>query len=493
MTRILILMQASDFDEVAEALESASAMAARPDALSFGLVLARAPDEQALAQLFALGHAAYTCAASSTWQAMDTLYQGETYVLAGHPAMRFTRGWDWVLIHTLQEQQRTGHLHCALTGFLPRPEDPVDAVYPVAAERFDNLGRLVLGRGMPLRYARQPQRSAFVHRDFCFAPPSFFCMMTEAAEPAFLAAFQARWHIETLHRPVIRLLWDDPLPPVDVRAADAERAVPFQASFGIDLLQRRLSPVARGGVCTADGDFEVTVPWSVRLQEALRSVKLRRQPATPLCVTAWITLPGQALDESRMRCFRRLAALRDLAVLCFADHETVSRVTLSHPNVLEFKRRYGLNVPDEMIQADYANYVRLCKPFLLVQSREKYMMHSHYMWLDFDYLRFPLYEKAALDWSTLCGDRICLAMVDDVPDTSMVVFPQDRLEPFCREIQAICTTLRASGKPLPQERELYCRLMHDHPDWFSTVIRPVPKQLLYLALTPRGREWRIRS
>lgn len=488
MVRILILLQASDYADVEETLRSAVTAAADPRRLSFGLLLEGAPTEEELCALYGLGHVMWCCGPGTIWQRVDEMWSGENYLLLGHPAMRFARGWDRTLIRTLTYCQRLGNHHCALTGYLPRRTDPIDAVSPVAAKRFDRLGRLAFHRGTPLRYACHPQRSAFLHRDFCFAPAAFFRGLAGAQEPLFLWAYQTRWQLYTLHRPVIRLLWDDPLPPADVRAIDPEDAAIFESRFGIRFAEKQLSPMIRCGIFEPDLTFETRVPLGVRLHEAVRSVRLRSPALSPLCVTAWLSVPGTPLDERRMLAFRRLSRLRSLALLCFSDHENAPRITLSHPNVLDFKRRYGLEAPDALIQADYGNYVRLCKPFLLAQSREKFMLHSHYIWLDFDYLRYPVYERTALDWRELCTDRICLAMVGDQPDTSMLVLPQERIEPLCREISALCGVEQLAGRPLPQENDLFLRIMHDHPDWFHTIPCGEKRQLLNRTMPERGRE-----
>jgi hypothetical protein len=56
---------------------------------------------------------------------------------------------------------------------------------PRGGESFDDAGRLCFHRGTPLRYARAPLRSAFLHPDFCFAPAAFFQEMTEEDGPRF--------------------------------------------------------------------------------------------------------------------------------------------------------------------------------------------------------------------------------------------------------------------------------------------------------------------
>lgn len=500
MNRILLLLRAAEYEDVREALENAASAADQPSRLSFGLLLEEEPGQESWYHLFALGHTSCVLGTDSLWDRVEEMWSGEEDVLLGHPAMRFERGWDTALERILNWCQHQGNYHCALTGYLPRREDAVDAVSPVATGGFDILGRLRYERGTPLRYARKPQRSAFVHRDFCFAPAAFFRQMAEmkavaasSGLPLFLRAYETRWQLYTLHRPVIRLLWDDALPPEDVRSIRPEEVQVFETRFGVHFGEKAVDARARCGIFEPGLTFETRVPLDVRLQEGVRSAKLRHQEATPLCVTAWLTLPGVTLEERRMLAFRRLSSLRGLALLCFADPKNAPRITLSHPNVLEFKRRYGLNAPDECIQEDYANYVKLCKPFLLSQAREKFMLHSHYVWMDFDYLRCPVYEGAGIDWRTLCTDRIAIGMVGDELDTGMMVLPQGRIEPLCREIEALWEMNRLAGKGLMQEKEMYLRLMHDHPDWFLCIPLNAPGELFFRTMLPRGKERHTRT
>ena len=134
------------------------------------------------------------------------------------------------------------------------------------------------------------------------------------------------------------------------------------------------------------------------------------------------------------------------------------------------------------------NYVRLCKPFLLAQSREKMLGHSHYVWVDFGYLRYPVYERAALDWAELCTDRITLAVVDGQVDTSMIVMPQGQVLPLCREITALCQAAWERDGRLPEETALWQELTQKHPGLFRLIELPARRELLTLALTSREEE-----
>lgn len=490
MTRILILLSARNWEEAAGAVYSASQTAADPVRLSFGLSLAEEPTMEEQSAMREAGAIQYVAPGLTPWQDMEILWQGESCVLAAHQAMRFSKLWDRTLLRTLGYCQRADGYNSVLTGYLPRAVDPVDAVSPVAARRFDRQGRLHFQRGTPLRYARHPQRGAFVHPDFCFGPSAFFRSMSRERGPLFLAACQNKWNIYTLHRPVLRMLWDEEIPPADLRGWDGmPGARRFETRFGVKPAQKQLSAMARCGLFTPDLSFATRVPMMVRMQEAFRNLDNRMSPVEALCVTAWLKTPGTPLDEQRMLCFRRLSAMKNMRLTCFTDASSAHRVMLSHPDVLEYKRRYGLPVPDEAMLQNLPNYVRLCKPFMLAQLRERELACSHYVWIDFDYMRYPAYDRAAMDWETVCGSRIVMATVEDEMDPSMFSVPQEMLEGLCRQITALCRESLAEGRPLMEEKRLWARLRELHPDWFTLLPMPGERELLSVTMTGRGEEY----
>ncbi len=487
MERILVVMRALSWQDAAPAMYDAKAAANASERLSFGLMLEEPLAPEDLEDFYALGSAQWAQGDMTIWQAVNVLWQGETYVLAAQPDMLFDQDWDKHLLDMLAYCRSQGHAQCALTGYPPCEADVVDAMAPVAMNRMDENRILSYHPGTPLRYASHPIRSAFFNPYFCFAPAGLFREAQTWEQPFFLAAYRRRWHLYTACRPVVRVSSEMSIPSDDVRHLTEEETATFECRFSLSLTRPEPSPMAQCGIFEPELAPPARIPLRVAAQEALRG--LRGSKTSPLCVTAWLKLPEVPLDESRMVPFRRLCALKNLPLLCFADHESAPRILLSHPNVLEFKRRYGPSISDEVLMQDLPGYVRLCKTFLLAQAREKFMTHSHYIWMDFDYLTYPVYERASLAWDAVCGDRITVAMVDGHVDAGMAVVPEERLEPLCREIAARCAISLKDGGSLPDEGLLWDALCRDHPDWFQTFPRPRKAQLLSLALTPRGVEW----
>ena len=487
--RILILMQAESCGACMRAMESARTMAAEPERISFGLSVSMPVDEAGAEAIRSMERVRVVSGSDSAVRAMPGLWQGETRVLLAHPAMQFDRRWDRRLMKIHDECNARGTYPAVLTGYLPRPQDPVDAVSPVAVRGFDRRGRLCFERGTALRYASEPIRSAFLHPDFAFAAAEVFRTLAGAEAPDFLTALQNRWELYTLHEPVLRMTWDDPVPPCAV-SAEMDGAAHFGERYGVDFTAHTVGPMAREGVFTHDLDFPQRVPVEEKLQERLRAMQGGKKPE-PLCVSAWAGLPDDPDMERVMLHLRRLRAIRRLNLLCFAEGAAVRRVTRSCPNVLEFKQRYGLPVRMEMSPADRARYLRLSRPFLLAASREKLFSFSHYVWIDMDYQHSPVYEEAVLDWETVCTERIVLARVDGEPDLDMIVVPEERLLMLCREITGLCEAAFRSNGRLPEDTDVWQTLLAEHPDWFQLIDLPGRHELLGLTMTSVQETWRL--
>ena len=491
MERILLVMAASRASEAETAIRSAADNAFAPRRISYGLSLLQAPDALETAALRRVGSCQFLTPAADPWLDMAELWQGEPFVLLGCPEMRFTRGWDLHLLRELRACQRGDTPPASvLTGYLPRPQDPIDAVCPVAAESFDSEGRLCFHRGTPLRYAQRSPRSAFLHPRFCFGPATFFQQVAHSDGPRFLAAFQQRWDLYTLRLPLISVQWDAPLPPCPVEGE--ERALRrFEKRFSLRLDTRQLSPMARLGMPDAEMTFPLRVPLAVRLQEAAHRLLCRSSSANPMCTTAYVTLPVPApnLPEEYLLWFQYLRQVRAFPLTCFAEGDHVRKLTAQHPNVLEYKRRYALPLEVEIKPDEALNYLRLSRPFLLRQTRERYPRQSHYIWIDFGYQHYPLYEGAALHWDAVCQDTILMARVGNALDTSMVVVPAPMLDDVCRDMLEACEAALEQTGRLPREESVWAALAAREPERFTLIDLPAPRELLTLVLLSREEEF----
>ena len=491
MQRTLILMQAGSWREAAYALKSARDTASSSTSLSFGLCLLEEPDEEELAEMRGFLPLQFIVDTISLREAIPMLWQGESHILMGSPAMEFSRHWDSRLLRILRHLPETRLEGSVLTGWLPEPADAVDAVSPVAADGFDEDGMLHFRRGTPLRYAAQPTVSAFLHPRFCFGPAGFFRQISEGTLPVFLEAYRRQWAIWTLHQPVIRLRWPVPVPPLLLQSPeDPDLLKRFGDWYGLDPENRKLSAQARLGVFSSDLSFPMQVPAAVKTQEWFRRITCRENTVSPLFVSQWITLPetGSLPDES-LRRFSFLTAIEEINLLCYTDSAMASRAMQLTANILTYKSRYGFPARgDQEAETSRLNLLKLGKPFLLAHSRDKFLRHTHYVWIDFDYLRYPVYHRASMDRLTFCTEKILLSTVGGRPDTSMISIPEPMLSQTCQWFQEQYGSLRI----LPSETEAWTEMLRKNPDWFYTLELPQRRALLELSFLPRGEEFGTR-
>ena len=145
----------------------------------------------------------------------------------------------------------------------------------------------------------------------------------------------------------------------------------------------------------------------------------------------------------------------------------------------------------QLAEGEELNFFRLSKLFLLAQGREKYLSHSHYAWIDFGYLRYPVYEGATLNWQPLCGKKAVIATVNGVPDPSMFVVPEELLTTLCRELLTVCETALRLGDPLPQEADAWAELIRRRPECIETVECAAPCSLLDKTMMTREEEFHV--
>ena len=480
MDRILILMSAEDFLDAQTALYSARENAADASSLSFGLTLENEPDDESQALMAALGRIQFLCPETDAWRAMPALWQGESAVLMAHPAMRFCKGWDRALLKALRSCPATDKGQNILSGYLPVREDPLDAVCPVGADAFTVEGELTFRHGTPLKYTVGMERGPFLHPSFVFAPAGFFrAMAEESAEPLFLRAFAQGWNIYALTRPVIRLVWDVPVEGCRV-SPEHPLCEDFARVFGVDFRTGSLSAQSRRGMVSEELNFRLRVPMAVRAREALRHWQQERQQSAgkapqPLCVTLYTA----GMPEETRRWLERLAGLKHLPLLAYADPLLLRKITDFLPNVMEFKPRYMMELPVDAPQV----IQQLSKAAILAKARDRELTHSHYIWLDADCVQVPLYAGSVFRFQQVCTDKIVIAMVNGAPDPTMFSVPDSLVLTLAREMEARCLTVLNQRGDLPTETELWQLIIREHPEWFQLRVMPVARQLFTLLTT----------
>ena len=476
MDRILILMGAAEYVDAKGAIESALQNAAHPEALSWGLTLQEYPDEESLEALSALRALFSPYPDADPWTEMEQLWGGESYVLMANPAMRFTPGWDRGLLHALRSCAPGEVLTCALTGYLPVKEDPLGEVCPVAADSFQRDGSLSFRHGVPMCHAAKPLACAFLNPDFCFAPAGFFRAVASGDEPLFMRAFRADWALYTLHKPLIRMQWDVPVEPVTI-PADHDLQDAFAERFGVSFASRLLEPRARRGMKAEKFRLPSKFPLSLRMKEGWRQLRhdarslLKRHARRirPQCVTLYT----DSMPEETSMWLQQLSALQHLPLTGYVPGLVKREVFDFLPDAYDLQPQHLMELPGQSPEA----LLPLSKAALLAAARDRILTPSHYVWIDADCVRYPVYGGSFLDWEALCTDKIVIAMVAGHPDTSLFCVPQGMVLGLATDLHARASAILRQRGALPTETELWDLVIRENPDWFSLIVLPVRNQL----------------
>lgn len=462
MDRILVLMRTPTFSRAYEALRSAKSAAAKLQALSWGLSLREPPtpaDEVNMADFDLLWHVE---GLTDLAEEVAALHRGERYILVAHPDMRFRRGWDQALPRILE---RLTDPQPILTGYLPTPHDPFGAVCTVAADCFGADGRLYFRHGYPLIHARTPMPGPFLHPDFLFARAGTLRML-RGEGPLTLRASAIRATLSTLNRVLITVEQDLEVPPLSI-PPESPAYETLREEFGVNAAERTLSSAARHGLKMEGLDVPTRVPPLVVMREGLRSLRSRRQKVQPLCVTVC----RADLSEDGLHWLRQLADMKAVSLMCFADPTQMRAVSAFHPNVMTYRERYGLLPPIPEAKPLFS------RAGLLSAARDRVLTGSHYVWLDPDCVRVPMYPGTALNWPKVCQKEIVLAKVGGRLDLSMIVVPDARLKPLQTALSDAMLALTRSSGVVPGEEQLWAQVVLAHPDWFSFQVFPVRRQL----------------
>ncbi|MBQ9307232.1 MAG: hypothetical protein IJ229_04835, partial [Clostridia bacterium] len=197
-------------------------------------------------------------------------------------------------------------------------------------------------------------------------------------------------------------------------------------------------------------------------------------------------------DALEMARFRRLAGIDSLRLLCFATPECIRTVLFSHPNTLAWKTEHDMPLHGNGSAEDNRRFSVLNRFFLLARAQEKSMDHTHYAWMDFAYLRYPVYEGATLHWDAIAGQKICIGTCEGKMDLSMIVVPAGEVLPLTREISAMCEKHWKEKGCLPEPEDVLWTLAERSSGRFDFVPIPTRGDLFSLTMTLFGEEWGIK-
>lgn len=425
--------------------------------------------------------------ACSARAAVQSLWQGEAYTLQIDSHMRFVPEWDRILLEMLIPLGENAVLTCYCPGYEPgRPLEPPRA-YLLGADYFSFYGILLLmARYFPLA-ADRPVPGAFWSGHFSFSSgrliqdvPYDPALYFHGEEISFaVRAWTKGYQLFYPHRAVCyhyyerdyRLThWNDhagwQLRDVlsqqrvrrllEMEPVEGERFGPYglgtvrsleeyERFSGVDFKNKHFDAKAWNGW------YDLTPP---PLQS--RSISEKAADQKVLLVTAFRDINRGTWNAFRRSCrlymewFSMLAALRGLRLVCYCEDELQKELPpgsyairdydmddtfyrtyydrekeiMQRPDFKEWIGQRALN--PEHSNPDYS-MVTHCKANFVRRAAEQYPGFSHYIWIDFGAVRYPLHPDTAFDWHRLMDDKIHMQVFGDPRS-----FPADARQ-LCKE------------------------------------------------------------
>jgi hypothetical protein len=213
-------------------------------------------------------------------------------------------------------------------------------------------------------------------------------------------------------------------------------------------------------------------PVQLSMAEGFRQI-LRRRRETPIArvmlATAMDAFPMDIPEGAYLSQFANLAELRRLSLCCYCPQELVKRLQKILPNTYDarWERRNPQEEPETFIRQ---------KPLFIAHAARQFPAHTHYGWIDMDYLKHPLYPRAVFLWEELTDNRIHLAQVDGQPDTSLMVVPKGRIG----WLLDVSTALAPASEGETGDTGLFRRLTATYPEQFALHAMPQKQALLSL-------------
>lgn len=479
MERILVTAAAESIDAAMDFLLSAWQAAKTSQSLSFALTLPTEPTEEELTPLRIFPAVQYIVAPDQN--AFDTaseVWQGESMILCGNADMRFEKDWDKTLTKALMtEGKKTA---CALTWVPYTLGDVLECNHGVAAEGFDKRGRLLKKRGVALRYSAVFIRGALLNPLCCLAPASFYQDIKKAQPECDLplSVLISDLGYSLFVPPETPLFQVSPLPlPSECRMPPGEEKPYFTERYAIDFAGEKLGEPARLGLFEKDLKYPLRIPASEKASESLRALSLKSRGIAPLLVTA--RPDGTELTQGELASFMHLSAIKAMELCCYAGSGSIRTLKARHPDTHLLR---GQMIPALLASwaEDREKVLPYVQPFLLQRAMERYMSYTHYIWIDFDYAPYPIYEWVSPQWTELCTSHITMALVDGQVDPSMIIVPRGEMEPLIREAIRILRDGAWDGECMPDRAGFWRLLAEAQPHRFRFIDMTEEKMLFHL-------------
>lgn len=360
---------------------------------------------------------------------------------------------------------------------------PAEAYLPAFVQDFQDAGVLV-DRGLPLVCAAGPVRTLAVNPALFFGTTAFLHQAQLDLDMLSIAAYVAGFEVYALPRPVI---W--PLAPVLERLKKPgpdilgpSTLARFEQLAGLRYDKRMAGLKTTWGLFGAENTYAQRLPSGMGVTERFRAARMYlSERHMPLMCCAFVDMPHPSRPVmSYLLRFGFLRDIQSLPLLVYTGGTQERLLRSMHPNTRSYPAVVE-GVPAGLKPRQHLGYA---KPQLLLKAARAHVEFSHVSWLALDVLPHPICPEAVPDFSALMDDRIHLATVNGVPDTSFIVVPSQRLPLIAREAAAIAH-LDVEAKRGLKETVLWERLFARFPDLFAIHRMPGRGLLFLTAFDPR--------
>lgn len=424
-----------------------------------------------------------------------TLVEQEPFFLALQGEYTFAPLWDQKL---QKRYDRIDDRDALMTGTMGAECEGLEPqAYLPAFTRHFEPDCVEIERGLPLVCSEAPVKTLVVDPALMYGPVELLGRMELRPENLSVAAHVACIPVYALDEPV---LW--PLQKLRMhylqRPTETQKRIPSVARFeqlaGFAKDPGALSLRFALGLYGASETYPQKLPGGLNVKSKLRQLfHSAGNPAMPYFVSAFIDLPQpKKPDEVYMQRFGYLNAMRNLPLMvytggrCERQIRSICLNARSYPERSLLPRQYGQrSLPPK-------DHLGRNKWLLLRKTAVAFPNYSHVAWINLDMLHHPICPDVMPDFSALMDDRIHLAVVNGVPDSSFMVVPAHRLGLITRECEAITQIDAVSGRSLTEDA-LVMRLYSKYSDLFALHPMPGKHLLFHWALDRRLVDAKYRS
>jgi len=474
MKGIFIGIAGGSANRCLDAVKDAVNKAAFPGRIAFGVCPGEGTDPKPFFQAAGLASCRLMTgeglALKAAWQTVYGLYGGQDYAMQVTPEAIFLKDWDSKLLAVYKEAEAEKPL---ITSVLSPDAIP----RAVAVRDFGLCGELQFAPGMKILHAVHPPGAFFLSPDLLFGAGEWMCVAREndwdgtGILPLTLHAFVGGFTAFVPHLPTVCRKSSAAYPEERIPAGDWAAILPeFEEAAGIFFDRCEVDAQARLGVYTPDMRYSVQLP----LSDGLRQLMLRRRE-TPIARVMLATAMGNHAPrlplDVHLTLFENLAELKRLSLCCYCPPEYVKQLQKILPNTYTRQEEEG-----EPISYGSEDAFLRSKPYFISEAAYQFPAHTHYGWIDMDYIKHPIHPSAVFLWDGLTDDKIHLAQVNGEVDTGLVVVPREKID-WLLSTASVLNPDPAMGHG---DVGLFKCLTDTYPDLFT--LHPMEKKHMLLSL-----------